>query len=1613
MSRIMNSSTLPSAMEQKLRQIRWRQSLLASVRAVAIAVSVLIVAMVVAMALDWSFTLFSTGVRTVMTIGSVALAVAALVVVGVPPLLAALRISHAASNADDEVPQLEERWTTVTSFAKSEHQPTSKTGKAMLQQVTSEAVAMGGLVRPTHVARPMSIRPAALTLGACGLVLAAFLAVNWAQTSVLMQRFWSPATNITATQLTSVTGDVEIPRGESICLVTELSGLPRETATLELATGDEFVDSFELTPDEAQANAFIHQLTADEPFRYRVVAGDGQTPWHTVGVIDHPTLGEVRLTVTAPKYVDRAKYEKSLIPNRVRVIQGSRLELLMKPAEALERLELALTMEGNVDDSDDGPTETVVTLEPDADGWYRFETQLIEDVAFQPTLVNSHGLTNEDRHRCRIQVIPDKAPFARVISPTDEMAVAYDDVIPIKFEAHDDHGIATAELVIYDESATEEGEEPKILEVIQIPLGDQKLEKHVLATTELDLNKLGVEEGTNISYTIRVTDTRMLEIDPDNMRAQMAEAKPGDSKDESQMADANNQKSSGKEKGHASENNNKASDPAAEDMKDMLASAGELDEEQRAARDAAAGEEGADPTNKQSGKSSSTESKTGDEKPNDGSDNADAKTASKDGKDRETGVAAASDDPKANESSESDRQGVRTVKKNDAATNDDPEDPAFEPRDKTKNDANGDSDDPSTGKPEGTPGEPNGERPDGDEPGTDPTEEEKTETAIAKNNADQKDGPLTDPRDKDGADESKDDVAEGSKNPRPDTRKESSERDAENAKEMLAQAVAEIREKNEARQGSGGGSKDSEAKKDRKENDSEPSEKDAPRNATAALTPQQSESGQNTETKKRKLKITQKLTAVAAASGRKATATKIRDRVVRIDEMLAEAETALTAVVERNIPDADRSEQFRLLDKQLGDIETYVAELRKDTKEEQFDFVGLQMVHISRTHVTPARDRTYRAIREPLGTDNPTVALHHVVRGREMLAALLKRYDRVARDEELAEALDESVEMYEVLVERSQQLMREARQNMNPLKRQMAVIKVDQDYLDRYAEVATMRREMMAELGRMLGEDPRLLSRYLDIVRRRRQSLRNKLSEIVIRQDEVTTELSNWLLAEDDQQADLWAIIAEIRMHAATPLAKEAAGLAERVEQAMPLILRTDQTTPALVIEHGQKIARLAREITFDRNKFLQQIGQEGEPFDLLTKAEQLSYLFGELDAALEQLNFENEDSEETDTYVNARLLESRTIADQADAWAQLAGQLEKRRYAGLAEVDQQSVALLTELLRIEMLGMEDELNNQFQQTAESDLPGEIADMIRELHGVMEAVTFNQASATFATTKDRLPSAEAQEIMALDGFEKAEKLFDRIRRAVVTALDEYDIDDPTIADLQDPTLDEFLARLEREPNIEAQLGIPNRPRNLRVLAQSMTGKQSNGGDLLSDARQAAQQRARKAMKMVDEEQNKGGKRDKGEKEKPESEMTDEERQERKKAKETQEKLEKSLASIKEKIEDPQTTKEQRRKLEEMAANMKRVLDSSNSDHDSESAGEWERIVESEKANEMLKALASGKRIPDSQWNKLLSTLDDGVWQVGGKKPPEDYRKAIERYQERIRQLMSTVGSGAE
>ena len=71
-----------------------------------------------------------------------------------------------------------------------------------------------------------------------------------------------------------------------------------------------------------------------------------------------------------------------------------------------------------------------------------------------------------------------------------------------------------------------------------------------------------------------------------------------------------------------------------------------------------------------------------------------------------------------------------------------------------------------------------------------------------------------------------------------------------------------------------------------------------------------------------------------------------------------------------------------------------------------------------------------------------------------------------------------------------------------------------------------------------------------------------------------------------------------------------------------------------------------------------------------------------------------------------------------------------------------------------------------------------------------------------------------------------------------------------------------------------------------------------------------------------------------------------------------------------------------------------------------SRDKWVELANADEMKAMMEAFAKGLPIPDSQWNRLLSTLDTGLWQVRGRTPPEDYRKPIEQYQDLIRRVLN-------
>lgn len=750
-----------------------------------------------------------------------------------------------------------------------------------------------------------------------------------------------------------------------------------------------------------------------------------------------------------------------------------------------------------------------------------------------------------------------------------------------------------------------------------------------------------------------------------------------------------------------------------------------------------------------------------------------------------------------------------------------------------------------------------------------------------------------------------------------------------------------------------------------------------------------------------KIRIAERLVAVVKSDETADEQLSLREWIVELESRLGEMEAGMTQLTEHQLRDADRPELMKLLDEQFGQIEQDVAKLREQTKETRFAFVGLQMMEISRMHISPARDFLFRATHQPDSVDSLLErSQRHVIRARELLQALLMRYDRVERERKTAKALEEGIHRYDVYVEKAHQLMREATQNRNPLDRKMAVVTVDQDYLDRYAEVRRLRREMLREFSQLLADDPRLLSRFLGLVQRRGSSLRNQLSDLHERQEEIARELSGWNAIEPDQRDDLWVVVLELRLYAIDELTKQISEFAERAKSQLPLRLENSHDLANKFLQQIDELDVTARQSEETLQKWMQTA--EASDAELLRKLSELmqSQQAG-VRRSLDRLGFEFEGTEDVTEYVDNRRLELQGLQDLIDNWHQIVKSTTEKNYSCLANQDQIRLTIETEDLRSQMQGIEEDLELQFQQEAETDLPEEIADLIHALKREMETITLVQQSSTFRLEAQQLVQAEARLNAALEHFARAEELFDAMRRKVIEYLDEAEVRNPNIADLEDPTLDRFLAQLEREPGIDALLGIPNRPRNLRELTDLFTSR----GSATSDLEMANQESRNRTKEMIQMEQKKTAQSGQNGEQQPNSreQESEEERVEREQAEQRmKEMLDESVKSIEDQLKMQNLSPQERERLQQLKKELQKLQQQST--QQTADAARWQQFAEADQLQQAVRAIARGEPVPDEQWNRVLSTLAEGLWQMKGDLTPEEYRKAIEQYQGVLRQL---------
>ncbi len=492
-----SAGELPSEVASRLEAVRQRdlriRFLYGLVRGLALAIGVMMIAMLTDLVVGW----LSPGARWMMTLGSLGLAAIGFAVWLAIPLVRRPSQIDIAQTIDQKTPHLEERWSTVTELSNNQDPAEIRGSESLIRAVQTEAKKLNFHVNEEKIISDAPLRFAGKCLVAVAVLLLAFVVWDFPQAKVLLTRFWLPSSSASLTKIELLTRSQNVPLREGLDLDAMISGRIRESGTfvtLRDPNGEERLHPMLIKGDQEGHFTFPIKSVKDS-FEFRVQSGDGRTDWQQVNAVSRPKITEIRLAIAPPEYSGLPPKNLSSLPHRVRILEGSQVELQFKADQDLE--ELRMDIDGQ---------EPRRLLQGD-DGWYRFADQPAETMAFKTVLRNKFDLENKTKPSSRFIVYQDLPPVVRVLEPTPDVAKKADDTVAIQFEASDDFGIKTAMLKVsqIDEDGTEQISE------FPIDLADQEGKKTLRKEIELDLAQFDLKQGDELSYVVSVTDTRATE----------------------------------------------------------------------------------------------------------------------------------------------------------------------------------------------------------------------------------------------------------------------------------------------------------------------------------------------------------------------------------------------------------------------------------------------------------------------------------------------------------------------------------------------------------------------------------------------------------------------------------------------------------------------------------------------------------------------------------------------------------------------------------------------------------------------------------------------------------------------------------------------------------------------------------------------------------------------------------------------------------------------------------------------------------------------------------------------------------------------------------------------
>jgi hypothetical protein len=274
-------------------------------------------------------------------------------------------------------------------------------------------------------------------------------------------------------------------RGSPVIIRAVTSGaIPK---SLELILWSPKTDDAEGSPEErlsmeslGNGNFTASIASLNKTVHYRAVTGSFSSPAYTLEAIDPPEIGNLQLTLYPPAYTGLGS--QSAPGGNIEGLKGSTVRLDAVSTKDVVKADLLIAEDKRIPLKIDGR---------------RLQGNLVLFQTQQYSIVveDAFGFRNSPI-AYELRVKPDGFPTIDLLTPTEDLEVSGDEVIPLEYSARDDFGIHEINLSV------KIGERQD-----KIPIQKSEAKRLILRDQfKWDLGKLGLREGEEGIFHLEVLD---------------------------------------------------------------------------------------------------------------------------------------------------------------------------------------------------------------------------------------------------------------------------------------------------------------------------------------------------------------------------------------------------------------------------------------------------------------------------------------------------------------------------------------------------------------------------------------------------------------------------------------------------------------------------------------------------------------------------------------------------------------------------------------------------------------------------------------------------------------------------------------------------------------------------------------------------------------------------------------------------------------------------------------------------------------------------------------------------------------------------------------------------